>query len=78
MNSQCAIQHAERNSIFAIYLSQESESDREIHLQKSDLSNIKVLGIIASVKDPKTGYMVQLAYEPYVVMKSQVQGIRRL
>ena len=55
MNSQCAIQHAERNSIFAIYLSQESESDREIHLQKSDLSNIKVLGIIASVKDPKTG-----------------------
>lgn len=71
MNSMCAIQHAEQGELFAIYISQEDEKDREVRINRNDLKGVKVLGILATVKDSKTQETVNLAYEPFVLQDAQ-------
>jgi hypothetical protein len=38
-------------NIFSVWISPEDELDREVVLQRDDLDKVKVLGIIATVKD---------------------------
>jgi hypothetical protein len=53
--------------MFAIYLSQQDERDREVTINKKDLKGVKSIGIIATVRDEKTHSIVTLAYEPYII-----------
>ncbi|TNV71783.1 hypothetical protein FGO68_gene6442 [Halteria grandinella] len=69
----CAVQHAAEGEMFAIYLSQEDEQDRVVRLNRRDLKDVKVIGIIASVQDDRSQQIVNLAYEPFIL-----QGTQRL
>ena len=44
-------------------------------LKKADLQNIKVISLFARVKDPNSGEIVNLAYEPYII-SSEEYGIK--
>ena len=72
----CSIEHAPANSLFAIYFSPSEEKDREVRLKREDLKNVKALGIIAQVKDQKSKQLITLAYDPYVLEKHQLFGLK--
>ncbi len=75
MNAECAVEKAE--GIFGVYMSRNDEQDREVHLQRSDLDSIKVLGLLATIADTEGGAPETIAYEPYVItVPTRVYGVR--
>jgi len=75
MNAACAVEQS-GGRVFGVYMSQQDESDREVRLQRADLSSIQALGLIATVTDPAQG-TVTIAYEPYVITApDRVYGVR--
>lgn len=75
MNAECAVEKAD--GIFGVYMSSEDERDREVHLQRTDLDSVKVLGLLATIADPAGGPPETIAYEPYVITApSRVYGVR--
>lgn len=75
MNSACAVEQS-AGQVFGVYMSQADEADREVRLQRTDLNSIKVLGLMATVKDENEG-TVTIAYEPYVITApDKVYGVR--
>jgi hypothetical protein len=40
------------------------------------LKNVKVLGVIASIKDEKTHEVIQLAYQPYSLIPQEAFGVK--
>ena len=65
MNSLCALHYANQSSLFSIFLNPEDMKQNRISLSSEDLDEIKVIGIIARVKDPLSGEIVSLSYEPF-------------
>ena len=70
----CAIEY-NPGHLVGLYLSPDDERDREIELSPNDLKGLKVLGIIATVRDNSSRAITQLAYDPYVLHESRY-GVR--
>ena len=65
MNSLCALHYANQSNLFSIYLNPDDMKKTSISLSGEDLEEIKVIGIIARVKDPVSGQIVSLSYDPF-------------
>ena len=64
LGSLCSIEHAPANTLYSLFVDEEAQNNRSLKLKRSDLRNVQVIGMIARVRDPISGDMIALAYEP--------------
>eukprot|EP00347_Sterkiella_histriomuscorum_P004193 403361391 len=67
MNSICSIEHASHHDISTIFTSYDDQRKTRVKLKRADIEKIRVIGVLARIKDPMTGELINLAYEPYLL-----------